>query len=104
MYAIVRTGGSQYKVEKDSVIEVNRIDGDEGAEIVLDDVLMVSGDSGIKVGSPCVAGAKVKAKVLKHFKGDKIDAYTYKPKKRQQRHWGHRQLLTRLQIIDIEAG
>jgi len=103
VYAIVRTGGCQYKVEKNSIIEVNKLDADEGAEFVIDDVLMLCDETGVKVGSPRVPGAKVKAKVLKQFKGEKIDAYTYKPKKRQQRHWGHRQLLTRLQITDIEV-
>jgi len=103
VYAIVKAGGQQYRVEENTVIEVNKLSSSEGEEIVLDEVLLISSDKGVKVGTPHVAGAKVKAKVLKQFKGPKIDAFTYKPKKHTQRHWGHRQQLTRLEITKIEA-
>lgn len=103
MYAIVKAGGQQYRVEENTVIDVNKLPSAEGEEIVLDQVLVVGTDEGLKVGTPHVPGAKVRAKVLKQFKGDKIDGFTYKPKKRVQRHWGHRQQLTRLEITKIEV-
>ncbi|MEN6521287.1 MAG: 50S ribosomal protein L21 [Armatimonadota bacterium] len=103
MYAIVKTGGQQYRVEEKTIIEVNKLSSDEGSEITIEEVLVVGADSGVKVGTPYVPGAKVTAKVLKQFKGPKIDAFTYKPKKHTQRHWGHRQQLTRLEITKIEA-
>lgn len=103
MYAIVKTGGQQYRVEEKTIIEVNKLTSDEGAEIIINEVLVLGADTGVKVGTPYVPGAKVTAKVLKQFKGPKIDAFTYKPKKHTQRHWGHRQQLTRLEITKIEA-
>ena len=103
MYAIVKTGGQQFKVEENAIIEVNKLSQNEGDEIVLSEVLMLGGDSGVKVGTPFIEGAKITAKEMKQFKGPKIDAVTYKPKKHTQRHWGHRQQMTRLQITKIEA-
>lgn len=103
MYAIVKTGGQQFRVQENTIIEVNKLPLEEGQEIVLDDVLIIGTDKGVKIGTPNVAGATVKAKVLKQFKGPKLDCFTYKPKKHTQRHWGHRQLLTRLSIIKIEG-
>ncbi|MBI2844403.1 MAG: 50S ribosomal protein L21 [Armatimonadetes bacterium] len=103
MYAIVKTGGQQFRVEENTVIEVNKLRSSEGEEVVLDEVLLVGSDEGVKIGTPHVAGARVTAKVLNQFKGPKIDGFTYKPKKRIQRHWGHRQQLTRLKISKIEV-
>lgn len=103
MYAIVKTGGQQFRVEENTIIEVNKLQSDEGQEIVLDEVLVIGSDQGVKIGTPHVPGAKVTAKVMKQFKGPKIDGFTYKPKKATQRHWGHRQQLTRLKITKIEA-
>lgn len=103
MYAIVKTGGQQFRVEENTIIEVNKLSSEEGEEIVLEEVLVLGTDKGVKFGTPVVTGAKVKAKVLKQFKGPKIDGFTYKPRKHTQRHWGHRQQLTRLSITKIEA-
>lgn len=103
MYAIVKTGGQQFKVEEKSIIEVNKLALEEGSEIVLDEVLVLSSDNGLQIGTPRVPGAKVTAKVLKQFKGAKIDGFTYKPKKSSSRRYGHRQQLTRLSIVKIEA-
>jgi large subunit ribosomal protein L21 len=103
VYAIVKTGGQQFRVEEQTIIEVNKLKNTEGDEIVLDEVLMLGGDGDVKVGAPFIEGAKVTAKVLKQFKGPKINAFTYKPKKHTQRHWGHRQEMTRVQITKIEA-
>jgi len=101
VYAIVNAGGKQFKVRKDDVIQVYRLDTDEGEQLVLDQVLMVCDDSGVKVGKPYVEGVKVEGKVLKHFKGVKIHGFTYKPKKDERRRYGHRQYLTSVKIENI---
>ena len=103
MYAIVRAGGQQFRVEENSIIEVNKLKASEGDEVVLAEVLVIGTDEGVKVGAPWVPGAKVTAKVLKQYKGEKIDGFTYKPKSHIQRHWGHRQPMTRLEITKIES-
>jgi len=103
LYAIVKTGGQQYRVEENTIIEVNKLNSNEGDEIVINEVLAVGSDSDVKIGTPYVPGAKVTAKVIRQFKGQKINGFTYKPKKHTQRHWGHRQQLTRLAITKIEA-
>ena len=102
MYAIIRAGGKQYKVAEKDVIEVNRLAQSEGDEIVLDQVLLVSGDEGISIGVPYVEGAAVHARVIEHYKGRKIRGFTYKPKKASHRHYGHRQQLTSVSIETIK--
>ncbi|MBP5719426.1 MAG: 50S ribosomal protein L21 [Abditibacteriota bacterium] len=101
MYAIVKAGGKQYKVSENDVINVNKLDVAEGDEIVLDEVLLVSDGYDIKVGAPYVDGAKVTAKAVKQFRDKKINAWTYRPKKHTQRHYGHRQYLTSVSIEKI---
>ena len=103
MYAIVKTGGKQYRVEENTIIEVDRLAVEEGEEIALD-ALMVSGDEGVKIGTPHLKNVKVVGKVLGHFKGEKINAITYKAKKSSVRHFGHRQSLSRVRIEKIEIG
>ena len=100
MFAIVETGGSQYKVEKGATIDVNRIEGEEGSSITLDQVLLVDNN----VGTPLVKGASVTAKIVAHKRGDKIVVFKMKPKKRYQKTQGHRQELTTLEITDIKAS
>lgn len=102
MYAIIETGGKQYKVEKDDVIFVEKLAADENSSVDLK-VVAVSGDSGLKVGKPYVDGASVKGKVLKSGKAKKINIWTYKPKKCESRKMGHRQAYTKVQIESIEA-
>lgn len=102
MYAIIKTGGKQYTVRENDVLEVEKLDVAEGEKVELESVLFVGTDSGAVIGSPVVEGAKVTAKVLRQGKGKKIIGFTYKPKKNVQRHYGHRQPLTRLQIEKIE--
>lgn len=101
MYAIVRTGGHQYKVAPGDVIEVERLEGEPGTQVELDEVLMVSGDDGVQIGTPTVGGAKVIAKVLSQTKGEKLIIFKFKPKKRYRRKTGHRQGLTMLSIKEI---
>ena len=101
MYAIIKTGGKQYKVAEKDVINVDRLAVSDGDEVVLDEVLLVSDGSTTQIGTPYVSGAKVTAKALKQVKGKKINGYTYKPKKHTQRHYGHRQQLTAVAIEKI---
>ena len=101
MYAIIRAGGKQYKVAENDVIEINRLAEAEGDQVVLDQVLLVSGDEGVKVGAPYVTGASVQGKIVRHYKGRKIRGFTYKPKKHSHRHYGHRQMLTAVTIEKI---
>lgn len=101
MYAVIECGGRQYKVEPGQRLEVNRLEGEPGSEIQLDRVLMVSDDSGVKVGTPLVENAKVSCKIIRHGKGRKIHAFHYKAKKNEYRHYGHRQAITVLSVSDI---
>lgn len=104
MYAIIRAGGKQYRVSESDIIEVNRLDVAEGEQVVLDEVLLVSGESGINIGAPYVDGAKVEGTVVRHYKGKKVRGYTYKPKKDSSRKYGHRQSLTSVKIVKINPA
>lgn len=101
MYAIVKAGGRQYRVAQDEVITVDKLAASKGDEVVLDQVMLVSGDGGVSVGSPYVPGASVVGQVVRHLKGPKINGFTYKPKKDERRHYGHRQQLTSVAIKEI---
>jgi large subunit ribosomal protein L21 len=102
MYAILETGGKQYKVESGDVIEVERLDGEPGAQIEVGRVLMLGGGDDAPVfGNPAIEGAKVLGEVVEHGKGDKIIVFKYKPKVRYRRKTGHRQVVTRIRIGDI---
>jgi large subunit ribosomal protein L21 len=102
MYAIIQTGGKQYRVQPGDTIEVERLPGEPGATIELDRVLMVGGDgSAPQVGSPTLPGATVKAEVVERKRGEKLIIFRFKSKVRYRRKTGHRQELTRLRITDI---
>ena len=101
MYAVIRTGGKQYRVEPGTVLEVEKLDADEGASIELDEVLLIEDDGAVTFGSPTVAGAKVVADVVFQGRGAKIIVQKFKAKVRYRRRIGHRQPLTRLTIRDI---
>lgn len=103
MYAIIETGGKQYKVQNGETILVEKLAVEEGTTVTLDKVLLVANDSDVKVGSPFVAGATVTAKVEGQGKGKKILVFKYKPKKGYQRRKGHRQPFTKLTIESINA-
>ena len=104
MYAIVKTGGKQFKAEKNEVILVEKIEGEPGTKVELNEVVMISGDGSIKVGSPFVAGAKVKAEIVKQGKAKKVNGFTYKAKKNERKRWGHRQPQTTLRILEVIGG
>ena len=102
MYAIIETGGKQYRVENGDVIYIEKLDAQVDEEVTFDKVVAVS-NSTLKVGKPYVKDAIVKGTVLKNGKGKKITVFTYKPKKGCARKMGHRQPYTKLQIVSIEA-
>ena len=102
MYAIIKTGGKQYRVTEKDIIAVDKLAVSEGDELIIDQVLLVSGDEGVNIGSPYVEGAKVTAKVLRQFKGRKVRGFTYKAKKDERKRYGHRQQLTSVEIEKIE--
>ena len=102
MYAVIETGGKQYKVSEGDVLYIEKLGVDESAEVTFDKVLAVSTDKGFKAGADC-AKASVKAKVLKNGKGKKITVFTYKPKKNEKRKMGHRQPYTKVEITAINA-
>lgn len=103
MYAIIQTGGHQYKVAPGDTIEVEKLDARQGTDVELAEVLMVSGDDGVQIGTPLVGGAKVLARVVSQGKGPKLIIFKYKPKKRYRRKTGHRQSITRLAIKEISV-
>lgn len=102
MYAVVVTGGKQYKVSEGDVLYVEKLGAEADAEVTFDTVLAVGGDDGFKAGKDC-ADATVSAKVLKNGKSKKITVFTYKPKKDEKRKKGHRQPYTKVEITKINA-
>ena len=101
VFAVIQTGGKQYKVSEGDEIFVEKLNVEEGATITFDEVLAISGDNGFTAGTPTVAGAKVNAKVIKNGKAKKVYVMTYKPKKNEKTKNGHRQPYTKVQIESI---
>lgn len=104
MYAIIKTGGKQYKAAKDEVIVVEKIEGEPGTVVTLDEVLSLVGEGDITLGSPFIKGAKVMGTILRQGKGPKINAFNYKAKKNIRKRWGHRQPLTHVKITEVIGG
>jgi large subunit ribosomal protein L21 len=103
MYAVIKTGGKQYRVAPGDSIDVERLPYEVGQQIELDQVLLVANGSGATIGQPLVKDAKVKATVTRQAKGRKVIVFKYRPSKRYRRKKGHRQLYTRLRIDEIVA-
>jgi large subunit ribosomal protein L21 len=103
MYAIIETGGKQYKVAQGDVLYIEKLVASEGDVVTFDRVLAVSNDEGLVSGSPLISGASVSAKVEKHGKGEKILVFKYKAKKNYRRKQGHRQPYTKVVIEKIQA-
>lgn len=101
MYAIIQTGGKQYRVQEGDVLEVEKLNAEPNDIVEFNEVLAVSKDDNLEIGSPYVEGVKVQAKVLEHGKGKKIIVFKYKPKKNYRKKKGHRQLFTRIEIQKI---
>ena len=104
MYAVVKTGGKQYRVAAGDILEVEKLDGDVGDSVTLGEVLLVANGDSVSVGQPMVEGASVTAKITGQHRGKKIMVFRYRPKKRIRVRRGHRQYLTRLEIESINAG
>lgn len=103
MYAIIKTGGKQYKVAEGDTVFVEKLDVEEGNEVTFDEVILVADGKDVKVGTPVVEGAKVVAKVEKQGKEKKVVTFKYKPKKHSHTKYGHRQPYTKVTIESIEA-
>ncbi len=102
MYAVIVTGGKQYKVEEGDVLYIEKLAAEADEEVVFDNVLAVGTDKGFKAGKDCKKST-VKAKVIKNGKAKKITVFTYKPKKNEKRKMGHRQPYTKVEITSIKA-
>ncbi|MCY0879093.1 MAG: 50S ribosomal protein L21 [Firmicutes bacterium] len=105
MYAVIETGGKQYRVEPGQVIVVEKLPGEPGEALTFERLLMVRGEEGeAQVGSPYVGGAKVHGTILSQERGKKIVVFKYKPKSNYRRHQGHRQWQTRVRIDRIDLA
>jgi len=103
MYAVIKTGGKQYKVAAGDYLKVEKLDGDVGSKVVIDKILMVADGDNVTIGSPLVAGAKVNATVLSHGKGEKVMIFKFHRRKHYRKTQGHRQSYTEIQIDDING-
>ncbi|MBN8442522.1 MAG: 50S ribosomal protein L21 [Thauera sp.] len=103
MYAVIKTGGKQYRVAAGEKIKVEQIPADVGSEITIDQVFMVGEGESVKIGTPVVAGASVKATVVSHGRHDKVKIFKMRRRKHYQKHQGHRQNYTELRIEAISA-
>ncbi len=103
MFAVIRTGGKQYRVAKDDVLTVEKLVGDAGGTITFGEVLMLGGDSP-KSGAPLVQGASVVGEIVEHGRGEKVIAFKKKRRKNTHRKRGHRQHFTKVKITEIHAG
>ena len=101
MYAVIKTGGKQYRVAQNDTLDIERIAGEAGDIIEFSDVLMVATDGGVEVGSPTVEGATVAAQLVEHLRAKKIRVFKKKRRKNYRRTHGHRQLLSRVSITEI---
>ena len=103
MYAVIKTGGKQYRVAADDILEVEKVAGDAGATVEFTEVLMVGGNGSTKIGAPMIAGAKVTAEVIEQGRGPKVIAFKKRRRKNSRRKRGHRQELTTVKIKTIVA-
>lgn len=104
MYAVIKTGGKQYRVSEGDRLKVESLTAEAGSDIALDQVLMVGSGDNVTVGAPLVANASVSARVLEHGRGKKVRIIKFKRRKHYRRQMGHRQNYTELQITGINAG
>lgn len=104
MYAVIRTGGKQYRAEPGALLDVERLDAEPGASVELTDVLLIADGDAVTVGNPVVSGAKVVADVVEQGRAKKIVVFKYKPKVRYRKKTGHRQPFTRLRVREIVSA
>lgn len=103
MYVIVQTGGKQYQAAEGDVLIIEKLDGEAGATVELDTVVMVCDGDKVKLGSPFVKGAKVTGEIVRQGKAKKINGFNYKAKKNERKRWGHRQPQTHLRITAVSG-
>jgi len=103
MYAVIKTGGKQYKVEQGHTLRVEKLEGDRGTKLTFDEVLLVADGEAIKIGAPNIAGAKVSAEIVAQEKGDKLIVFKFRRRKAYRRKNGHRQQYTAIKITGISA-
>jgi large subunit ribosomal protein L21 len=104
MYAVVRTGGKQYRVSKGDRLKIEKIPGLAGEEVNFDDILMIGGDENVRVGTPRIDGATVSARILEQDRSKKIIVFKFKRRKGYKRTHGHRQAFTRVEITGIQPS
>jgi large subunit ribosomal protein L21 len=104
MYAVIKSGGKQYRVESGAQVRVESLAVDVGSAIAFEEVLLVGSGESVKVGAPLVLGAKVKATVVSHGRGDKLKIFKFRRRKHSQKTMGHRQNYTEVRIDDIVQG
>jgi large subunit ribosomal protein L21 len=103
MYAVIKSGGKQYRVESGAQVRVESLAADVGAAVAFEEVLLVGNGDKVKVGAPLVSGAKVKATVVSHGRGDKVKIFKMRRRKHFQKHQGHRQNYTEVRIDEIQG-
>ncbi|WP_455204816.1 50S ribosomal protein L21 [Kaarinaea lacus] len=103
MYAVIKTGGKQYKVSEGETLKVEKLAADAGSSVDLDKVMMVADGDNVKIGAPYIEGGKVTATVKSHGKGKKVDIVKFRRRKHYRKHQGHRQEYTEIQINSISA-
>jgi len=101
VFAVIKTGGKQYKVQEGDILFIEKLNAEDGAEVVFNEVLALSDGDNFVAGAPLVDGSSVTAKVIKTGKGKKIEVFKYKPKKNEKKKIGHRQPYTKVQIEKI---
>ena len=104
MFAVVKTGGKQYRVSEGDRLRVETLDADAGASVQLDNILMIGEGDSVKVGSPTVSNASVTAKIIDHGRADKVKIIKFRRRKHHMKRMGHRQNYTELEITGINAG
>ena len=103
MYAVIATGGKQYKVTQGETLRVEKLDGEEGSTVKLDNVLMVADGDKVEVGTPTLAKASVTAKITAHGRGDKVEIVKFRRRKHSRSQMGHRQSYTEIEVTEIKA-
>lgn len=104
MYAVIETGGKQYKADKGAFLRLEKLAGEVGKTLELDRVLLIHNESGTQLGKPIIAGAKVVAQVVRQGRARKVISYKYLPRKHSEKLKGHRQYYTQVKIMDIQTG
>ena len=104
MYAVIKTGGKQYRVSAGDKLKVESLEADEGQDVQIDEVLMIGNDNDVTIGSPTLANASVTAKVLQHGRAKKVNIVKFRRRKHHRKQMGHRQNFTELEITGINAG